>query len=190
MPPDRKWVFMEQAVFPKKSIIAAVRTENEWKAALNSRADVLFLLSGTISALPELLNEAHLRHKKLFWHLDMIDGLAKDAAGVEYVSHLSPDGIISTRGNLIKFAKSCGLCTVQRFFIVDGRSVETALDTLRQTKPMFAELMPGLVCKTVRTFSETGLPIIAGGLVTTPEEVRDAFEAGAYAVSTSARLLW
>ena len=55
---------------------------------------------------------------------------------------------------------------------------------------MFAELMPGLVCKTVRTFSETGLPIIAGGLVTTPEEVRDAFEAGAYAVSTSARLLW
>lgn len=93
-------------------------------------------------------------------------------------------------GNLIKFAKSCGLCTVQRFFIVDGRSVETALDTLRQTKPMFAELMPGLVCKTVRTFSETGLPIIAGGLVTTPEEVRDAFEAGAYAVSTSARLLW
>ena len=61
---------------------------------------------------------------------------------------------------------------------------------LVQTKPMFAELMPGLVCKTVRTFSETGLPIIAGGLVTTPEEVRDAFDAGAYAVSTSARLLW
>ena len=49
MPPDRKWVFMEQAVFPKKSIIAAVRTENEWKAALNSRADVLFLLSDVLN---------------------------------------------------------------------------------------------------------------------------------------------
>lgn len=180
---------MEQA-FAKNSVIAAVRTKNEWHAALNGRAEVIFLLSGTISELPLLLREAHGKGKKLFWHLDMIDGLASDAAGVEYVAGLAPDGIISTRGNLIKLAKGYGLCTVQRFFIVDGRSVQTALDTLHQTKPAFAELMPGLVCKAIRAFSATGLPIIAGGLITTPEEVKDAFAAGAYAVSTSAQLLW
>ncbi len=181
---------MEQAVFPKKSIIAAVRTENEWKAALNSRADVLFLLSGTISALPELLNEAHLRHKKLFLHLDMIDGLAKDAAGVEYVSHLSPDGIISTRGNLIKFAKSCGLCTVQRFFIVGRPLGGNGTRYASSDKADVCRADAGTCVQNRPYLFRNRAPIIAGGLVTTPEEVRDAFEAGAYAVSTSARLLW
>ena len=181
---------MEQALFAPKTVIAAVRSKQELEHALCSRAEVIFLLSGTISELPALLRAAHRMGKKLFLHLDMIEGLAKDAAGVEYAAGLAPDGIISTRGNLIKLAKSYGLCTVQRFFIVDGRSVETALDTLRQTKPTFAELMPGLVCKAVRTFSESGIPVIAGGLVTAPEEVREAFEAGAYAVSTSAKALW
>ena len=37
---------------------------------------------------------------------------------------------------------------------------------------------------------ESGIPVIAGGLVTAPEEVREAFEAGAYAVSTSTEALW
>ncbi len=181
---------MEQALFTEKTIIAAVRSKKEFDAALNSRSQVIFLLSGTISELPAFLHAAHKCSKKLFLHLDMIEGLAGDAAGVEYAAGLAPDGIISTRGNLIKLAKGYGLCTVQRFFIVDGRSVETALDTLRKTKPAYAELMPGLVCKAIRAFSATGLPVIAGGLITTSDEAKAAFASGAYAVSTSAETLW
>lgn len=89
---------MEQALFAPKTVIAAVRSKQELEHALCSRAEVIFLLSGTISELPALLRAAHRMGKKLFLHLDMIEGLAKDAAGVEYAAGLAPDGIISTRG--------------------------------------------------------------------------------------------
>lgn len=171
-------------------IIAAVRSTEDFEAALRSPIKVIFLLSGSISKLPYFIHAANAADKKLFLHFDMIDGLGKDAAGVDYVASLAPYGIISTRGNLIKAAKNAGLCTVQRFFIVDGRSVETALDTLKQTRPHYAELMPGLVYKALHTFTNTGFPIIAGGLITTPEEALLALRSGATAVSTSARDLW
>ena len=73
--------------------------------------------------------------------MDMTDGLGKDASAVEYVLKLGVFGVISTRGNIIKTARALGLCTVQRFFIVDGQSVKTALDTVHQTKPSYAELI-------------------------------------------------
>ncbi len=171
-------------------VIAAVRSKEEFDVALRSPVSNLFLLAGSISELPMFIRSAAAADKNLFLHVDMIEGLGKDSAGIEYVASLAPHGIISTRGNLIKAAKAIGLCTVQRFFIVDARSVETALDTLKQTRPTYAELMPGLVCKAIRTFTATGLPIIAGGLITTPEEVLLARKAGAAAVSTSARDLW
>jgi glycerol uptake operon antiterminator len=122
--------------------------------------------------------------------MDMFEGLGRDAAAVEFVSKFSPYGIISTRGNIIKHAKTLGLCTVQRFFIVDGQSVKTALETVRQTKPSYAELMPGLVYKAIQAFAEEKTPIIAGGLVSTEEEVSKALEAGAVAVSTSVKELY
>ena len=80
---------MEQALFTEKTIIAAVRSKKEFDAALNSRSQVIFLLSGTISELPAFLHAAHKCSKKLFLHLDMIEGLAGDAAGVEYAAGLA-----------------------------------------------------------------------------------------------------
>lgn len=171
-------------------VIAAVRSRREFEGALAAPPASIFLLAGSISELPRYISEAENAGKKLFLHMDMIEGLGKDGAAVEYVASLAPYGVISTRGNLVKQAKAAGLCTVQRFFIVDGRSVETALDTVRQTKPAFAELMPGLVDKAIRAFSDEGLSIIAGGLISTPDEARRALTSGAVAVSTSARTLW
>lgn len=176
--------------FSGHPIIAAVRSRREFETALACRTTAIFLLAGAILDLPAYIAAANQADKKLFIHMDMIDGLGKDAAAVEYVAKLAPYGIISTRGNIIKLAKNLGLCTVQRFFIVDGRSVATAKDTVRQTKPAFAELMPGLVGKAIREFCSENLPIIAGGLVSDPAEVKSSLAAGAVAVSTSEQSLW
>ena len=176
--------------FAEHPVIAAVRSRREFEAALASRTPAIFLLAGTILDLTAYIAAANRAQKKLFLHMDMIDGLGKDAAAVEYVAKLAPYGIISTRGNIIKQAKALGLCTVQRFFIVDGRSVATAQDTVRQTKPAFAELMPGLVDKAIGEFRAENLPIIAGGLISSPDEVEKALAAGAVAVSTSEHSLW
>lgn len=174
----------------EKHIIAAVRSKKEFDAALKSRVDNIFLLAGSILTVPDYIAAANAAHKRLFLHMDMIDGLGRDTAAVEYIAHLAPYGVISTHGNLIKGAKKLGLYTVQRFFIVDGQSLGTALDTVRQTKPTYAELMPGSVYRAIRAFGTCGIPVIAGGLISTPGEAMLALKAGASAVSTSCAALW
>ena len=125
----------------KKHIIAAVRSRYEFEKAVVSEAENIFLLSANIIELLWYINTAKAHNKRLFLHMDMTDGLGKDASAVEYVLKLGVFGVISTRGNIIKTARALGLCTVQRFFIVDGQSVKTALDTVHQTKPSYAELI-------------------------------------------------
>ena len=177
-------------IFGNGRIIAAVRSRSEFEKAFSEKPENIFLLAGTILELPYLAMAAKEHGKRLFLHMDMIDGLGKDSAAVEFVAKLGFFGIISTRGNIIKQAKGLGLCTVQRFFIVDGQSMKTALDTVRQTKPSYAELMPGLVYKAIEEFAAEQIPIIAGGLINSKAEIELAMRSGAVAVSTSESTLW
>lgn len=51
--------------------------------------------------------------------------------------------------------------------------------------------MPGIITKKIKEFSEkVDMPIIAGGIVETIEEVRAALAAGATVVSTGEAQLW
>ena len=51
--------------------------------------------------------------------------------------------------------------------------------------------MPGIVTKKIKEFAAmTDVPIIAGGIIETEQEVREALEAGADVVSTGETSLW
>ena len=111
--------------------------------------------------------------------------------GLAFLAELGADGIISTRAGLIRAAKDCGLETVQRFFLVDSHSVETAIESIRACNPSMVELMPGVVPKVIRRFcGEIRQPVIAGGLIETREEAVQALSAGAAAISTAQPALW
>ena len=116
--------------FENYPIIAAVRTKEDFELALGSEVKYVFLLSSNIKDIETFAEKAHEREKLLFIHMDFADGLSKDASGVAYLSTKKVDGVISTRSNIISAAKECGFFTVQRFFMIDSRSVDTALDTL------------------------------------------------------------
>ena len=172
-------------------IIAAVRGEEDFRAALQADVETVFLLSTRLIDLEGQIQKARLANKKLFVHLDFIEGLSRDAAGVEYLSTKGVDGVISTRSNIINAAKEHGLCCVQRFFMVDSRSVDTALETIRQTKADLVEIMPGIAYKAIsRMCQSVSVPIIAGGLIEEKEEIYHALAAGACVVSTGKRSLW
>ena len=99
--------------------------------------------------------------------------------------------MLTTKTNLIRPAKDAGLITVQRFFIVDSHSVDTAVESIRIAKPDIVEIMPGVVCKKIVEFAEkVSVPILVGGLLEFEQEVDDAIAAGATAVSTANRHLW
>ncbi len=172
-------------------VIAAVRDEETFEKALNSKVDVLFFLSPSIDRLSDLALMTHKKGKQLFIHIDLTSGLGKDLKGIEFAKSSGVDGIISTRANLIKFANECGLSTVQRVFMVDSRSIDTTMDVIKSSKPDMIEAMPGICEKIIKTLcKKTSTPIIAGGFIESKAEVDSAIKNGAYAISTSNQTLW
>lgn len=172
-------------------IIAAVRNERDMDKALQSGVQSIFYLSPNILTLDEIVKKVHAAEKKIFLHMDLAEGIGKDRAGIEYVKNRGVDGIISTRVNIIKAAREAGLFTVQRFFIVDSQSVNTTLEGIKASRPDMVEIMPGTVTKVITDLKgKLNIPIIAGGMIESRLEVRDALQGGASAVSTSKRELW
>lgn len=177
--------------FMKKPIAAAIRTEKDFSTALRSDVDMIFLLHSNIMTVHQYVKEIHSAGKKAFVHVDFAEGIGKDRYGLEFLAKQGVDGILTTRTNIVKAAKEYGLITVQRFFIVDSHSLGTSVDSIKISKPDIIEIMPGVVTKKIKEFAEkASVPIIAGGLVETIEEVRAALDAGANVVSTGEVELW
>ncbi len=172
-------------------IIAAVRNERDMEKALQSGVGMIFYLSPNILTMDETVDAVHEAGKKIFLHMDLAEGIGKDKSGIEYVKQKGVDGIISTRVSIIKAAREAGLFTVQRFFIVDSQSVSTTLEGIKASKPDMIEIMPGIATKVIADLKgKLNIPIIAGGMIESRMEVRDALQSGATAVSTSKRELW
>ncbi len=176
-------------VLEDNPIIAAIK-EKSFSEAVSSPANVIFLLGGSILNIEDRIKTAHNAGKILFLHIDLTDGIGKDRTGIEYLANLGLDGIISTRINLIKAAADFGLYTVQRFFLLDSQGVDSISDMMTASSPDIAELMPGVIGKAIEKFSEGSIPVIAGGLIETKQEVTNALNLGAFAVSTGKKELW
>lgn len=170
-------------------IIAAIRDDG-WDAALHSPAQVLFYLSADLMTVRQRIDQAHRAGKILLIHMDLADGIGKDRSGIRYLAQHGVDGIISTKAQLIRTARDMGLLTVQRFFALDSKGMESIDEILRTSTPHLIEIMPGVIGKAIRRFSGCGIPVIAGGLVETKAEVTEALSCGATAVSTGREALW
>ena len=175
-----------------RPVIAAVRDEADAVQAAESPVAAVFLLSGSILTLPEITGILRRADKLVFMHMDLCDGLGRDAAAVQWCArNLSLDGMISTRWQLLKAAGEMGLLTIQRTFLMDSASLSSGIKLMRGNPPDMVELLPGLVPKAIRQVRERlDIPVIAGGMVTEADEVEDALTAGALAVSTSDKILW
>ena len=172
-------------------IIAAVKTDNDFMTAIDSDVQTIFLLSSDILTLSDRIATAHKAEKLLFAHMDFVQGLSNDTAGVKYIATKGIDGIISTRSNIISAASEQGIMSVQRFFMIDSRSLETALDSLRSSRADMVELMPAIAYKTIEKVSRSvRIPVIAGGLIEQKDEIFKALGAGASMISTGKRELW
>ena len=170
-------------------VIAAIR-DNKWQSALDSPSEVLFYLEPHLSTIRERVAQAHAAEKLIFVHLDMAEGIGKDKEGVQYLADCGVDGIISTRAQIIRFAKDLGLLTVQRFFALDSQGLESIQEMLKSSHPHFMEIMPGVIPKVLQHFSAGQTPVIAGGLIETKVEITGALRGGAIAVSTGSQELW
>jgi len=176
----------------QKPVIAALRGVQLLESALVSSVSTFFYLHADIFELTPLTEKAREYGKNVFFHLEFIDGLGRDGAAVQYLGKTArPDGIITTRASSVKEAKDAGLFAVQRFFMVDKQSYDTAVKNIEVARPDMIELMPGILPQIIRQMTaDTDIPVIAGGLITTKDEAFSALQAGAAAVSTGTQELW
>ena len=170
-------------------LVASVH-ENQFEQALESPAQIVFLLEGTVLTVPDQICMAHEKGKAIFIHIDLIRGVGKDRCGVEFLVKHGADGIISTRASLIKNAQEYGVIAVQRYFAIDSQGIESIRDMVGSVKPDFIEIMPGLVNKVIARFVSEEVSVIAGGLIETKAEVMSALSSGAIAISTGSQELW
>lgn len=173
-------------------IIAAIKNKNDLEAVKDSPCEVIFLLSGNVFSLHETVEMLKDLGKTVFIHVDLIDGISNDQFGLEYIiKKVKPDGIISTKGNLIKAAKSLDVFTIQRFFILDSLSYQRSIHGIKKYQPDAIEILPGIMHKvTKRIKHDVRLPVIAGGLIKDKEDVISALSAGAIAVSSTSHNIW
>lgn len=174
-------------------IIPAARSMDVFKAALtHTVVPSVVLLFGDINSLPVLIALAKEHKKRIILHLDLFDGIGKDKAGIKFLARLGINAIITTKSHLGKFARDEGMIVIQRLFLMDSDSLRTGLSLVRHFKPDVIEILPGSVPASVvqELIRETGLPILAGGLIRTQEDVNQAIERGISAVSTSRQDLW
>lgn len=172
-------------------IIAAVRSEEDFCAALSSDVSIIFHIAPDIHSIEKWAEKAHKSGKRLLIHMDLATGIGKDKSGILFAKALGIDGILSTKAAVIHAAKECGVFTVQRFFLMDSHSVDTIISAVAQTKPDMIELMPGVVPKIItKIATQTKRPVIAGGLVETEAEVMEILNSGAAAISTGKKELW
>ncbi len=170
-------------------IIAAIK-DRDFEKALHSPCEVLFLFGAGILTVRDRVEQAHSKGKFVFVHLDLAEGISKDKSGVQFLAHCGVDGILSTKPSAIRAAKECGLVTVQRFFAYDSQGVNSIEDMLAGSSPDVIEIMPGVIGKIIERFAGGSIPLIAGGLIETKQEVTTALKLGAFAVSTGKEDLW
>lgn len=173
-------------------VIAAVRSEEQLSLAVKSKADIIFLLAGNILQLEETMAIVKKSGKLAFLHLEFMEGISADKNGIKYIAQvLRPAGIISTRSQSISIAKDNGLMAIQRLFLIDSTALKNGTKTMMSSGADAVEVMPGIIPHIISELTELiPLPIIAGGLVRTQQEIDTALEAGALAVSVGDPALW
>lgn len=181
-----------KSYFAKNPVIPAVRDLNYLDKAMACDVPVVFLLIGSIFNLEEAMIKAKKNDKLLIINVDLLEGIAKDKKGIEYLAKNGLcDGIISTRNYLINFAKEVDLITIQRIFMLDSGSFHTAENMLKNSQPDSIEVLPGITAiYYLKHNKNKDLSVIAGGLIETNQEVRNLVEHGVLAISTSKRSLW
>lgn len=175
-----------------KGVLPVLRNMKEFERLLDSDHEYIIFLEIRLAQLKAFVKAAKKAKKKVVLHVDLIQGLKTDAYGFEFlVREIKPDGIVSTRSNVIALAKKNKLLTIQRLFLLDSQALEHNISLINQVKPDYIEILPGIIPSVIKeVYEKTNIPVIAGGLIRTEEDVQLAYNGGAVAISTSQPELW
>jgi glycerol uptake operon antiterminator len=173
-------------------IIAAVKDDAGLEKALASDCGIVFILYGTICDIGQIVARVREAGKSAVVHLDLVSGMTAKEISVDFIrANTLADGIISTRPNVIHYARQLGLLAVQRFFVIDSRALENTYRQLEAAPPDIVEVLPGVMPRIIAEISrKSRAPVIASGLIQDKKDITAALQAGAQAVSATNPDVW
>ncbi|PJI09197.1 MULTISPECIES: glycerol-3-phosphate responsive antiterminator [Clostridium] len=173
-------------------VIAAVKNEKQLELALNSEIKIIFVLFGDIMNVQKISDVIASKNKIGIIHIDLVEGLMTNKEVVlRYIKEKTKfRGIISTKSQVLKYAKRYNLICVQRVFIFDTLSLNNVKNHIISECDA-VEVLPGIIPKVFKIIAKcSNKPVVAGGLIETKEEVMQALSSGAACVSTTKKEIW
>lgn len=174
-------------------IIPAVRKPEHLDLALQAHGKVIYFLTGNPENCESMIQQVLATEKVPIVNLDLLNGLARDKFAVNYLKHCGARGIISTHVDTLRHARSIGLYSVQRTFLVDSGAMDTISAQLKNTQVDALEVLPAQVAHKlldrVRSISPDTV-VTGGGLIGTLKEVEDLLLQGLAAVSIGNPEMW
>lgn len=172
-------------------VIAAVKNEEQLDGAINSSAQIIFVLFGDVLNIKKISEIIASKNKIGIIHIDLVEGFTNKEVVIRYIKEETKfDGIISTKPQVVKLAKKYDLVGVQRVFVFDTLSLNTVKNHMISECDAI-EVLPGIIPKVLGIISKhSNKPVVAGGLIETKEEVMQALSSGATCISTTKKEIW
>jgi len=173
-------------------VIAAVTQLESLDKAIDSPCKNVFLLTGNIFNLKEIAHRVQSKYKGIYICVDLIDRFSKDTWGLEYiVTKIKPDGIITSKTNLVKLAKDLGAFTIYRQQVFDSTSLYESIKNIKSSRPHVVEILPGIIPRVIQqVYKNTKIPVVASGLIMDKNDVWTSLNAGAVGIVSSKEHIW
>ena len=172
-------------------VIASVKDAGALPIALDSSAEVLFLMYGSLLDLEETVARVRDAGRTVFVDLDLLEGFGGRPVMLDLIQSSQADGILSAKTSVVKAAKDHGLTAGHRFVLADTRTYRAIPGAVAASGADFVEAQPGCLPRVISWLrEEIAVPIVAGGLVFDRKDIDEALDAGAAGVATSNVSLW
>ena len=173
-------------------VIMALKNNRDLEKCLENENKVVFVLYGNIDSIPIIVNKLKARDKIVIVHEDLIEGLSGSYYAASFIKkYTQADGIITTKPSNASYARKLGFFTVLRFFVFDSMGYENMKQSIKDANCDVIEMLPGIMPNLIKDIKKrTNIPVVAGGLITTKEEVMAALNSDAIAISSSNYSVW
>lgn len=186
---DSSSIFEQLYSYP---VIMAVKNNRDLEKCLENENKVVFVLYGNIETIPIIVDKLKAKDKIVIVHEDLIEGLSSSYYSASFIKkYTNADGIITTKPSNATYARKFGLFTVLRFFVFDSMGYENMKQSIKDANCDVIEMLPGIMPGLIKDIKKrTNIPIIAGGLIKSKEEVVAALNSDAIAISSSNYNVW
>ncbi len=178
----------------KNRLVAAVKDPKYLEEAIKYKDNIsaVLLMTGTILTVKRYVDFIQSHDLPVILHVERIGGLQMDNNGIDFVKkYIRPAAIVTTKSGIIKKAKAKGIFVIQRVFLIDTDMYINLEKDMGKNQPDVIEIMPSRVPEFINRLSKVSpVPIITGGLLSSEEHAKNAFDNGAIAVSTSNIEMW